>query len=666
LEDTKEDQKPPESGTAFEEVDEGQVSALISGEDLKRFAELSKQIRERTINAVPDILKQVELDTSGKEAYLDSIARYYEQQFGFPGKSLTVSFPDVAPLSGNEVVFLNKDDKPVAVVKIFLRAEADVPFGGEALREIESSVLLRSKGMPIYFPEIYDIVSANNPDINNQQRPLVVVSAFAQGVNMASRLEDFIKAYSDNDRAEINRIIEEAGLVGEALGMLHNSFPPSAGRDSENTDYDYNRMKDTIKQFFEEGKIGREKYDELNNLVEELSRDAKKTDPEGPPSFSLGDCHSGNFLLKDGKVSIIDAGGTMFWSLDSEYRGTGHPANDLARFIDNLYDRLKFQVAIDLIEELEKAFLEGYSRKRKDIDPKILKDSIYFYKAMTALVAFGYSNSEYDKQVALIRFKAYLNKEDIPELTEKLAGDLYDVWRFARNPNGADVELSETDRIKGIDIAATEYKDLPLLFQSVIRDSAESVIRLIGRGLAEGKRVTLEEEWIEKASEELKLPDFIMEDSLLSDEAKRRIKRKVIILGILFHDPLGNVPLPDESGKKLGGIDFRAMNILVQPTGSFSGLDFTLPKLNNLTSIDIDEELGQIQNMVARGIIPSGMRIKELIAACFEKKEINSRADEIMICLADIFRLEEETLTKSSPEIKESLVIIDSNRFVLQ
>jgi len=124
---------------------------------------------------------------------------------------------------------------------------------------------------------------------------------------------------------------------------------------------------------------------------------------------------------------------------------------------------------------------------------------------------------------------------------------------------------------------------------------------------------------------------------------------------------------PSEEGKnKLGGIDFRAMNILVQPMGNFSGLDFTLPKLNNLSSINIDEEFGKIQNMVAGGIIPSGMRIKELIAACSQKKEINSYAEEIIICLADIFKLEEESLTRSSPEIKESLVILDSNRFVLQ
>ncbi len=108
------------------------------------------------------------------------------------------------------------------------------------------------------------------------------------------------------------------------------------------------------------------------------------------------------------------------------------------------------------------------------------------------------------------------------------------------------------------------------------------------------------------------------------------------------------------------------MNILVQPMGNFSGLDFTLPKLNNLSSINIDEEFGKIQNMVAGGIIPSGMRIKELIAACSQKKEINSYAEEIIICLADIFKLEEESLTRSSPEIKESLVILDSNRFVLQ
>ncbi len=123
----------------------------------------------------------------------------------------------------------------------------------------------------------------------------------------------------------------------------------------------------------------------------------------------------------------------------------------------------------------------------------------------------------------------------------------------------------------------------------------------------------------------------------------------------------GSSPMLTESGttNKLGGIDFRTMNILVQPMGNFSGLDFTLPKLSNLMKFDIEEEFREIQNMVAAGIIPSGMRIKELIAACSQKNEIDIRTDELLVCLADIFKLEEESLTESSPELKESLVILD-------
>jgi len=58
------------------------------------------------------------------------------------------------------------------------------------------------------------------------------------------------------------------------------------------------------------------------------------------------------------------------------------------------------------------------------------------------------------------------------------------------------------------------------------------------------------------------------------------------------------------SAIKHGGIDFRTMNYLVQPMGSFQDLRFGLPTLTSsaLERIDLDQELESLRNMVKAGI----------------------------------------------------------------
>jgi len=116
------------------------------------------------------------------------------------------------------------------------------------------------------------------------------------------------------------------------------------------------------------------------------------------------------------------------------------------------------------------------------------------------------------------------------------------------------------------------------------------------------------------------------------------------------------------SSNNVGGIDFRTLPITIQPMGSFSGLNFKLPQLSQaeLREINVDLEMRQIKNMVQAGIIPSGQRIKELIAVCIQKREMNSYVDNLLLCLADIFKLEEENASESSFDLREALVIVDS------
>ncbi|MEW6009612.1 MAG: hypothetical protein AB1629_08275 [Candidatus Omnitrophota bacterium] len=150
-----------------------------------------------------------------------------------------------------------------------------------------------------------------------------------------------------------------------------------------------------------------------------------------------------------------------------------------------------------------------------------------------------------------------------------------------------------------------------------------------------------------------------LEDSVIVATAKEALE----YLEVLERNPANISSSPLQSiTRKTGGIDFRVLPMTIQPMGSFRGLNFKVPQLSQaiLEQINIDSEMQQIKNMVQAGIAPSGQRIKELIAACMQKKEMSSQVDSLLICLADIFKLEEENASESSPELREALAIVDS------
>ncbi|MEW6101647.1 MAG: putative PEP-binding protein [Candidatus Omnitrophota bacterium] len=110
-----------------------------------------------------------------------------------------------------------------------------------------------------------------------------------------------------------------------------------------------------------------------------------------------------------------------------------------------------------------------------------------------------------------------------------------------------------------------------------------------------------------------------------------------------------------------GGIDFRSIPMLTKPMGSLSGLSFNLPKVSSsaLAKINLEKEYADIQNMLKAGIIPSGERLKEYVAACYYKGELSSHMEEIVTCLVEIFRLEEENVVTADNATKEVMLILD-------
>ena len=164
----------------------------------------------------------------------------------------------------------------------------------------------------------------------------------------------------------------------------------------------------------------------------------------------------------------------------------------------------------------------------------------------------------------------------------------------------------------------------------------------------------------------------ILRDSLLVKESGNKGRQMADSAVNTADSPLGgidtslrSVSIPDG---KMGGIDFKhkamASATKYEAMGSFAGLDFSLPKLSSsvLLSFNLDKEQADITRAIDNGIIVSGQRIKEFMAASANRGELEQRRDAVLTWLAKLGILEETTCCtqESSKEYREALVIADS------
>ncbi|OGX23116.1 MAG: triose-phosphate isomerase [Omnitrophica WOR_2 bacterium RIFCSPHIGHO2_02_FULL_45_21] len=164
----------------------------------------------------------------------------------------------------------------------------------------------------------------------------------------------------------------------------------------------------------------------------------------------------------------------------------------------------------------------------------------------------------------------------------------------------------------------------------------------------------------EKAETFMAQPDidgFLVGGASLKADSFSSIVQKVAAAG----DSAGaSASSPAEDPQKVGGIDFRVIPMLTQPMGNLSGLSFNLPKLSNLENINLGDEFNQLQKLLAVGILPSGDRLKEYVAACYQKGEFNQYLDGIVGLVKDTCKLEEEQVAQSANELKEALLILEA------
>jgi hypothetical protein len=123
--------------------------------------------------------------------------------------------------------------------------------------------------------------------------------------------------------------------------------------------------------------------------------------------------------------------------------------------------------------------------------------------------------------------------------------------------------------------------------------------------------------------------------------------------------------------EKPGGIDFRALPIVTQrapnlgtvpvlPAGRPLGIQ--AKPLAGTVPVDLAKEWQQIQNMLKGGIIPSTERIKDYLNACCGNGCLDGEIEKVLSCIADILRLEEERVIATEPDLKELLVLLESDK----
>ena len=123
----------------------------------------------------------------------------------------------------------------------------------------------------------------------------------------------------------------------------------------------------------------------------------------------------------------------------------------------------------------------------------------------------------------------------------------------------------------------------------------------------------------------------------------------------------GVSPVVSEESGKNGGIDFRALPAVNLP-GNTAALKLSSADLSRLSSLNLDAEWVEIQNMVNSEIIPSNDRIKEYLLASCLRQGLGSQMNKVLGCIADIMRLEEDRVVDVDAQLKDLLVIIESGK----
>jgi len=261
---------------------------------------------------------------------------------------------------------------------------------------------------------------------------------------------------------------------------------------------------------------------------------------------------------------------------------------------------------------------------------------------ITANVLFYYSPSAQTYNIGLAK-KALKGDGGVLITAEDRSGDLFgDIYSKDSIEPFEKIEISHYEafeaRIRLSELYGEDWKELK-------KSTIGSIIHDVS--IETGKEMPTD-------SDEL----AIIEEFDKQREVNPKITYTQVAREYLQSKPDRSVSSPVVSDK--GGIDLRTLPITTQPVLSVA--TGSIPALSPLTSINLGESLGQMQNMLKAEIIPSSERIKEYLQSCCGKKNMDQEIDKILVCIADILRLQEERVVSTDLSLKEMLALLESNR----
>ncbi len=110
---------------------------------------------------------------------------------------------------------------------------------------------------------------------------------------------------------------------------------------------------------------------------------------------------------------------------------------------------------------------------------------------------------------------------------------------------------------------------------------------------------------------------------------------------------------------KVAGIDFRNLPVVSQPVPVVRP-DARIPVQPAVPPADLDKEWDSIREMVQKGQIPSGKKIKEYVMSCCREKDITQELEKVLVCISDILRLEEDYVIPCEPGFIQLLAVLES------
>ncbi|MDD4899260.1 MAG: ATP-binding protein [Candidatus Omnitrophica bacterium] len=122
--------------------------------------------------------------------------------------------------------------------------------------------------------------------------------------------------------------------------------------------------------------------------------------------------------------------------------------------------------------------------------------------------------------------------------------------------------------------------------------------------------------------------------------------------------------IAEKFAMKQGGIDFRALPIITQPMS----IPAAEPNLAPFTRVKlpVDPQWHEVTQMVEKGIVPSYQRIKDYLEESCNTPECQQKVNQVLSCIADILRLEEEEVNPTAPVLHEILILLESGQSAQQ